>query len=530
MRPGSLYTRGRPAGVASMDHPFLHTARRAAHLGRIALATGKLRWGDEARRTAARHALAGLIADGRGVPMKIGQFLATSSEGDPFHTLTTGVDPVPLEEIAGEIAQALGHPVAELFEEFDPNGIAASLGQVHRARHAVLGDLAVKVRYPGIREAVEAEMRLAQLIPGLGPVRTWGFDLDAYKRVLRDNLARELDYRNELERQARFRANLNVTGLVIPEVYPELSGETLLVQRWEGGETLDEVRSWPLEERRHVGVILMCTLFQSLFVHGEIHGDPHLGNYRFRRRVGATPEVVLLDFGCTVPIPREARLALVRLIDGAIARDDTDPLACFSAMGFAPEKLLHIRSILAALSEVLLEPFLTPTPFRLANWQLRQRVDVLLGELKWWFRAAGPANLLLLLRAFRGLVLQLETLDVALPWQSVFHRVVPPAVLQEARALELPSVPGGETVAFADMARYLKVEITEGGSRVVAITLPAGQTAVLETLMPAETLARIRESGIDLEGIKARACALGLQPQALFDFDHGARRYRVWLE
>lgn len=513
-----------------MDHPIVHTARRAAHLGRVAMAVGALRWGDEARRAAARQALAGLLADGRGVPMKVGQFLASSSEGDPFVPLTTGVDPVPLEELAGDIAQALGRPPAEVFEGFEPHGIAASLGQVHRARHTVFGDLAVKVRYPGIREAVEAEMRLARLIPGVGPVRTWGFDLDAYKRVLRDNLALELDYRTELSRQQRFRATMNVSGLVVPEVFPELSGENLLVQRWEGGETLDEVRTWSPEERRHVAVILMCTLFQSLFVHGEIHGDPHLGNYRFRRRIGGTPEVVLLDFGCTVPIPREARLALVRLIAGAIARDDTDPLACFSAMGFDPAKLRPIRTILPALSEVLLEPFLCPTPFRLAGWQLRSRVDVLLGELKWWFRAAGPANLLLLLRAFRGLVLQLETLDVALPWQTVFYRVVPSAVQEEARGLELPPSPDGDPVAFADMARYLKVEITEGGSRVVAITLPAGQTAVLEELMPEETLARIQEGGIDLEGIKARACAQGLQPQALFDFEHGARRYRVWLE
>ena len=127
-------------------------------------------------------------------------------------------------------------------------------------------------------------------------------------------------------------------------------------------------------------------------------------------------------------------------------------------------------------------------------------------------------------------MLQLETLDVALPWQSIFPRVVPPAVIQEARNLELPAPAEGEPVSFAAMARYLRVEITEAGHRIVTVTLPAGQTAVLEELVPEETLTRIREAGIDLEGIKTRACTQGLQPQELFAFDHGARRYRVWLE
>ena len=517
-------------GVIEALKKVTETVRRAKVIGQIAAAARSAARTSGSEKLAAQRALAGLLADARGVPMKVGQFLSSASESEAFDGLVRGIEPLPLEVIRPGVERALGGAIEEHFASFDPVGIAASLGQVHRAVLPTGETVAVKVRYPGIVDAVDAELRLAKLVPGLGPVRKWGFDLDAYKRVLHDDLQAELDYRSELRRQEGYRGRMNVSGLVVPRVYPALSSESLLVQGWEEGAVLDEIHHWPEQDRKHVAVVLMCTLFQSLFVHGEIHGDPHLGNYRFRRGQGGVPEVVLFDYGCTIPVDRTARLALLKLILGALEDSDTDPMACFQAMGFDTAKLSSIQAVLPALSKVLFEPFLIQTPFVLQHWELGKRVDSLLGELKWWFRSAGPANLLLLMRAFHGLVMQLETLAVRLPWQAILFRVVGPELCREARELPLPPVPEGSPATFRGLAKYLKVRVMEDGRQVVAVTFPASQTSVLDDIVPEETRAKIDAAGIDLVGIKNRACANGLGPQDLFTFEDGGRSYRVWLE
>ncbi len=515
-----------------MLNKLTETIRRATTITRIAAAARKTSATSGDERIAAQRALASLLADAKGIPMKIGQFMAESGEGDTFAPLTSGVEPVAFERIQIEIEAALGGPLGDTFAAMEPVGIAASLGQVHRATLKSGETVAVKVRYPEIVSAVEAELRLAHLLPGLGPVRTWGFDLESYKRVLSDDLHAELDYRGECQRQQDFLARMNITGLVIPRTYPEFTAENLLVQSWEEGLPLASIGHWPGQDRLKVGLILMCTLFQSLFHHGEIHGDPHSGNYRYRRNSAGAPEVVLLDFGCTIPIERGARLGLLKLILGAIENDETDPMACFAAMGFDPAKLQHMETLLPALSRILLEPFTSPINFQIHTWDLRNRVDRLLGELKWWFRSAGPANLLLLLRAFRGLIAQLQILGVSQSWLPVLMRVVDPALCEEARRLELPSRPkgSGPTAGFRALAQYLRVKVCENGHPIVAITFPASQTIFLEDLIPDETLARIQAANIDLVAIRVRAASNGLRPQELFTFEDGERNYRVWLE
>lgn len=113
------------------------------------------------------------------------------------------------------------------------------------------------------------------------------------------------------------------------------------------------------------------------------------------------PSVVLLDYGCTVALTMQERMGLLKLIVACVERDETDPLHCFCAMGFDGE-LCPLHRILPALCDILLEPFAEDRPFSTREWHLGSRCDALLGELKWWFRAAGPPQLLFLMRAFQG--------------------------------------------------------------------------------------------------------------------------------
>ena len=82
-------------------------------------------------------------------------------------TLTDQVPQVPLAEIERVIREEYGAPPAELFERFDEVPIAAaSLGQVHRARHAG-EEVVIKVLRPGVEALVAEDVRVSQRIVAL---------------------------------------------------------------------------------------------------------------------------------------------------------------------------------------------------------------------------------------------------------------------------------------------------------------------------------------------------------------------------
>jgi predicted unusual protein kinase regulating ubiquinone biosynthesis (AarF/ABC1/UbiB family) len=521
MAPGghSLISRGATAVRAGL------TARR------IATATS------DAERDAARRALAGLFADARGVTMKFGQLMAGGETGDAFADLVTSIEPQPLEVMRPVIEAELGRPADAVFDRLDESIHAASLGQVHRARlKGADRDVAVKIQYPDIAAAVDAEMRLFGLMPGVGPVRTWGFDLNGYKSALKANMDRELDYRTEAERQERFRTAVDVPGLVVPTVETALTTRRLLVQSWEDGVDLGAVAAWDVDARRAVGRTLMATLYRSLFEAGEIHGDPHPGNYRFRTGPDG-PEVVLMDFGCTIPVEREKRMALLKLICALHDETPLEPLETFAAMGFDAKKLCAISGALGTLAHMLMEPYARPGLFFVQHWDLKARFESLLGEHRWWFRAAGEPKQILLLRAFAGLAQQLDSIKCGLDWWRVLEETVPQALLDEARALTIPPLdPALEPLLAAPrsglaQAQNLKVHVWEGSSDVVSLAMPAEAALNLQDLIPDDVLAHLKASGEwDVDAILADVRKHGLAPQEILAFEKGARSYRIWLE
>jgi len=511
------------------------TLKRGLHFFRIGLAAKKIqRTQNETERLLAKRALAGLFADGRGITMKIGQLFAGTDGATPFQELVEGIAPLPLKAIIPQLEMEFGQPVKTIFRSIDPAIAAASLGQVHLAELKNGDQVAVKIRYPDIADAVDAELRLVGLLPGVGPVSRWGFDLGAYKKSLRDNMQRELDYRSEAQRQDYFGRTVRVPGLHVPEVYMELCSERVLVQSRAEGVLIDKADSWPEQDRLAIGKTLVMTLFKSLFVAGEVHGDPHPGNIFYSYDENGRPLVTLLDFGCTMTIAESRRLALLKLIVGCRERHPITPLDCFAALGFDSKKLVPISGSLPVLCQILFKPFLLNHAFDPAQWQLGQAVNDLLADYRWWFRSAGPADLFLLMRAFQGLIQQLQQLDVKLPWWQLLQQVVGEELIQQAIAYQLPEIthlPTATVLSFDQQATKLCVCVTEDGEPRVSVTMPADEVLGLERLIPEEVLERIVASGkIDLKQLVDSLCANGITPQQLFIFEDDRKIYRVWLE
>lgn len=512
---------------------MLNQLKRGIQIGKAGLAARQLRNADDERtREIARKALAQVFSNARGVMMKVGQLLV-DSEDSPYRKLLDNIEPFPLEIMLPEIEKSLGRPVEEVFASIEESSAAASLGQVHPATLLNGDKVAIKVQYPDIADAVEAELKLAGLLPGMGPVKKWGFDLESYKRELRDNMQQELDYTSEAARQDAFQKGVSVAGLTIPKVYSELCSPRLLVQSWETGVNINKIADWPSEDRQSVARVLIKTLFTSLFSHGEIHGDPHIGNSFYRRGITG-PEVVLLDFGCTVSINKQARMALLKLIIALRENTDISPLQCFAAMGFSAEKLNHINRALPMLCQVLFRPFLADGRFRLGDWHLQKDLDSLLGEERWWFRSAGPADLFLLIRAFQGLSQNLEHIQSFSPWYELLLESLGPDLIEQARNYSLPSLPANIAVGASHtstLATKLIVNVFENNKQTVGVTLPASAVLELGTLMPEDVYRQLNESrDIDLEDILKRIKESGIAPQEVFDYTQGAKRYKVWLE
>src|SRR5690606_30653570 len=71
------------------------------------------------------------------------------------------VPPLPYEALAPLVEAALGSPPDAVFARFDREPLAsASIAQVHRAALADGTEVVVKIRRPGLRPLVEADLRL----------------------------------------------------------------------------------------------------------------------------------------------------------------------------------------------------------------------------------------------------------------------------------------------------------------------------------------------------------------------------------
>src|SRR5213076_2797440 len=125
----------------------------------------------------------------KGAAMKLGQVMSFLDVGlvpeefrEQFQAklaeLRDAAPKVSFKDMKKVMEQEYDEPLDEVFETFDPVPIAAaSIGQVYKARLDDGRDVAVKVQYPGVAEAVRADMQnlglilrlLKRIAPGLDP-------------------------------------------------------------------------------------------------------------------------------------------------------------------------------------------------------------------------------------------------------------------------------------------------------------------------------------------------------------------------
>lgn len=498
----------------------IEAALMARDFRRLARAT------DEHARDEARRMLISRLGGLRGIPQKLGQAMSLSAqpENAAFETLTEQGEALPFSLVTQLLEQRWGQPWTQVLDSLEPEGLAASLGQVHRARLKDGREVAVKLAYPGIREAVMADLRIMGWL-GEGARRVSGFGLQDYSRILLTDLEEELDYRIEAEQQQSYARMVDPGDpVVVPEVIAPFSGEQVLVTCWQSGSTLADARHWPEAERRSLGELLVRHFLRMLFDHGWVHADPHQGNYRFRHNARGA-EVVLYDFGSVAKFPKSIRLGLLRLIL-ASRQDYGDPFAHMVGLGFRQDLLEALRPKLPALCKLLFEPFLVQGRFNPGDWARGERIEALLGELRWNFRMSGPADFVFLVRGFQGLFYHLERLGVQVSFSHIFNDVIANS-LAEALAMPLPKLAPGP--GFETLAKHLYIRLSEAGETLVSLQFPANAVERLSSLIDEDVRHKIRQQGLELEQVVRSARNHGYVPGELLEFHHGKRDLKIWL-
>jgi predicted unusual protein kinase regulating ubiquinone biosynthesis (AarF/ABC1/UbiB family) len=268
------------------------------------------------------------LGDMKGALMKLGQIASFLDEGlpEPYQValaqLQSDAPPMSPALAAGVVEAELGRPPTKIFREWDPVPLAAaSIGQVHRAVTADGQEVAVKVQYPGVAAAIEADLANTEMLARLLPMMFPSLDAKVLATELRDRLTEELDYIHEAANQRRFCDIYRGHPFIhIPEVVDELSTPMVLTTELATGARFAEVEQWSAHERDLAGETLFRFVFRGINRLGVFNGDPHPGNYLFR----PGGQITFLDFGLVKEFAPEETAVFHRLIETLVLQGNPE--------------------------------------------------------------------------------------------------------------------------------------------------------------------------------------------------------------
>jgi len=429
-------------------------ARRAATPARLlargataaALAQARALRGDsiediagDRRLVAAAEDIARELGHMKGAAMKIGQALSVLDVGlipEEYRTalsvLQSDAPPMPYAAVREVVAQELGAPPEELFDFFSPRPMAAaSIGQVHAAH---LGDeeLVVKVQYPGIVDAVAADLRnaallstIARLLQRMTAGLVGDIDVRALIDEVRDRITDELDYRIEAANQLEF-AELFADDpeIGIPAVREDLSTRRVLTSEYVDAMRWSAALGQPPAVRDRWGKVISRFSATCVYDHGVVNVDAHPGNFLFHE----DGRVTFLDFGCVTRLTPDQRVRLRRLAAALVAGDRDAVLDTFVDAGF-------LRSRTGFDPDALLGPLSSwvqaargPQPFHYSRQMLADivaeamRVRVGVDELKLLRRLDVPREHVLLGRVSIGMEAILAHLEATIDFRDLYAR------------------------------------------------------------------------------------------------------------
>ncbi|KAF6264636.1 ABC1 family-domain-containing protein [Scenedesmus sp. NREL 46B-D3] len=372
-------------------------------------------------------------------------------------------------------------PVSGWPEEFSPTPIAsASLAQVHVATAHDGTKLAVKVQHAGLRESCAADVATIEFL--VNAVRVIFPDVNYMWLVdeVKHNLPLELDFNHEMANAERCRRNLNsakssvAKSVHVPHVHPQLSSARVLTMEFiEGVQVTDRPGLSQLGIAPGALAQLVSQTFnEMIFIHGDVHCDPHAANLLVRKGPAGQTQLVLLDHG------------LYRQIDDSFRREYA---ALWRALIFSDKAGIkqHAESMNAGDAYPLFAAMLTMRPWdqivdfdpqleHLSLTSNKQEKDMLRGYASVYAKQIGD----LLLRMPRPLLLLLKTndclrsVDLSLGAPVNTFVITAKTCSRALAEMDMQQSPGVRSW-LAGRASMLRVELVMAAMRVMGLWVAA---------------------------------------------------------
>ncbi len=320
----------------ALPHPGrVHLAGRAAEIGwRAAEEFAPYAWSRALRRhdRTAAHAIRRIFERLGATYVKFGQAVASSPAiipmaiAEEFRSCLDQGPPLPWPLVRKIVEAELGRTIESMFSEFSHEPVAAaSIAVVHRARLHDGREAAVKVIRPGMGRVVATDMDLMEPVArflarqGVEPAG----NAVAYLVGLRQQIAEELDLRNEVRTMAYFRGlyeRFGLRRLVIPQVYEEFCGRRVLTMEFiEGGpiDNLELARAYGVDPAPLVRDLLRAWVLTALGA-GMSHADIHAGNL-FLMPDG---RLAMLDWGVVSRLDDDTRDLFHAMVEAALGHEE----------------------------------------------------------------------------------------------------------------------------------------------------------------------------------------------------------------
>lgn len=358
--------------------------------------------------------IADQLAQLRGAAMKVGQIMSMDTGDllpkemtDILARLRSDAKSMPLSQLNTVLEAEWGKGWNLKFKQFSFEPVAAaSIGQVHSAHTKDGRHLALKVQYPGVKESIDSDVDNVATLLRVSGIIPKTLDFKPLLEEAKQQLHTEADYEREAAYLKRYRELLaDNTDFILPEVYDDLTTNTILAMSFVGGAPIETLEHAPQADRDHAISLLLSLLFREIFEFQLIQTDPNFANYHYDSE---SKKLILLDFGATREYPTNIADAYHQMMTAGTKNDRATMHIAADKIGFFEKDIKpEQREAVIDLFETACEPLAFEGVYDFGQAKIAERIKdagmKLSMEQDYWH--TPPADALFLHRKLGGLYL-----------------------------------------------------------------------------------------------------------------------------